>query len=337
MDFSLYKGIYVIGALVNGGIQKVTGELVGEARLLADELGETVHVVLVGGALKDDPASLIPLGADKVYVLTHKLLSHYDGKAYQKALASFLKDRKPDTIIFASTSFGRDLAPRLAAELVCGVTADVTELSADKEKRLVIWSRPAMDGNIMADIVSPLFRPQVGTVRPGIFKYPKADESRRGTVEEVPVTLDEEDLGTVLKSIIQGEKDENPVETAKVIVAGGRGFHSREEWEMVHELADLRRLQPPHFRTGLGTSQPPDRTDRQRRVSQGVLCPWHFRRHAAYVCCERGHCHCGEPGPQGADYGNGRLCGCGGPERIYAPAHRKIEGLEGRKTGLTMI
>lgn len=239
MDFSLYKGIYVIGALVNGGIQKVTGELVGEARLLADELGETVHVVLVGGALKDDPASLIPLGADKVYVLTHKLLSHYDGKAYQKALASFLKDRKPDTIIFAATSFGRDLAPRLAAELVCGVTADVTELSADKEKRLVIWSRPAMDGNIMADIVSPLFRPQVGTVRPGIFKYPRADESRQGTVEEVPVTLDEEDLGTVLKSIIQGEKDENPVETAKVIVAGGRGFHSREEWEMVHELADL--------------------------------------------------------------------------------------------------
>ena len=105
MDFSTYKGIYVIGALVNGGIQKVTGELVGEARLLADELGETVHVVLVGGALKDDPASLIPLGADKVYVLTHKLLSHYDGKAYQKALASFLKDRKPDTIIFAATSF----------------------------------------------------------------------------------------------------------------------------------------------------------------------------------------------------------------------------------------
>lgn len=99
MDFSTYKGIYVIGALVNGGIQKVTGELVGEARLLADELGETVHVVLVGGALKEDPASLIPLGADKVYVLTHKLLSHYDGKAYQKVLASFLKDRKPDTII----------------------------------------------------------------------------------------------------------------------------------------------------------------------------------------------------------------------------------------------
>lgn len=139
-------------------------------------------------------------------MLTHKLLSHYDGKAYQKVLASFLKDRKPDTIIFAATSFGRDLAPRLAAELVCGVTADVTELSADKEKRLVIWSRPAMDGNIMADIVSPLFRPQVGTVRPGIFKYPRADESRQGTVEEVLVTLDEEDLGTVLKSIIQGER-----------------------------------------------------------------------------------------------------------------------------------
>lgn len=89
MNFSAYKGIYVIGALVNGGIQKVTGELIGEARHLADELGDKVHVVLIGGPLTDDPASLIPLGADEVYVLTHKLLSHYDGKAYQKVLAGF--------------------------------------------------------------------------------------------------------------------------------------------------------------------------------------------------------------------------------------------------------
>lgn len=239
MDFSEYKGIYVIGALVDGRIQKVTGELTGEARQLADALKETVNVVLIGEKLSDSADSLIPLGADHVYVLTHRLLSHYDGKAYQQVLARFLKEKKPDTVIFAATPFGRDLAPRTAAELVCGVTADVTELSADQEKGLVIWSRPAMDGNIMADIVSPLYRPQVGTVRPGIFKYPEADDSRKGTVEEVPVSLSSDDLGTILKSIIRGEKDENPVETAKIIVAGGRGFHSREEWESVHELADL--------------------------------------------------------------------------------------------------
>lgn len=239
MDFSEYKGIYVIGALVGGKLQRVTGELTGEARQLADALDEKVHVVLVGEKLTDRPEDLISLGADKVYVLTDEKLSHYDGKAYQKVLASFFAGKKPDTIIFAATPFGRDLAPRLAAELVCGVTVDVTELSADKEKKLVIWSRPAMDGNIMADIVSPLFRPQVGTVRPGIFKYPKPDTTRTGEVIPVPVALEDEDFGTVLKKIIPAENEENPVETAKVIVAGGRGFHTKEDWEKVHELADL--------------------------------------------------------------------------------------------------
>ncbi len=239
MDFSDHKGIYVIGALLNGKLQKVTGELTGEARVLADQLGEEVAVVLIGSGLSDDPASLISLGADKVYVMDDPILAHYDGKAYQKALAGFLKEKKPDTIIFAATPVGRDLAPRLAAELVCGVTADVTELSADLEKKLVIWSRPAMDGNIMADIVSPNYRPQVGTVRPGIFKYPKADASRKGEVIPVSVSLDKKDLGTVLKEIIHAEKDDHPVENAKVIVAGGRGIRTQEEWGQLHELADL--------------------------------------------------------------------------------------------------
>lgn len=238
MDFSDYKGIYVIGALVDGKLQKVTGELTGEARRLADTMNETVNVVLMGGKLKDDAKKLISYGADKVYVLSDELLSHYDGKAYQKVLVDFFKDKKADTIIFAATAYGKDLAPRAAAELICGVTADVTELSAD-EDNLVIWSRPAMDGNIMADIVSPLFRPQVGTVRPGIFKTPEEDSSRSGEIIEVPVHVEKEDLGTVLKKIIQSEKNEHPLETASIVVAGGRGFHSEKEWQMVRELADL--------------------------------------------------------------------------------------------------
>lgn len=239
MDFSDYKGLYVIGALTDGHIQKVTGELTGEARKLADKLGEQVEVILLGSGLADDPAFLIPLGADKVYVMDSPVLSHYDGSAFQKVLAEFLKDKKPNVIMFAATPFGRDLAPRLAAELVCGVTADVTELSVDEKTGLVVWTRPAMDGNIVADIVSPNFRPQVGTVRPGIFKTPAPDASRKGEVIQVPVHLTENDLGTLLKDIIHGEKDDNPVETAKIIVAGGRGFHSKEQWGELHELADL--------------------------------------------------------------------------------------------------
>lgn len=239
MDFSDYKGIYVIGALLKGHIQKVTGELIGQARQLADTLDETVEVILVGADLKDDPKDLIPLGADHVYVMTDERLSHYDGKAYQKVLADFLKDRKPDTIIFAATAFGRDLAPRLAAELICGVTADVTELSAEKDTKLVIWSRPAMDGNIVADIVSPAFRPQVGTVRPGIFKSPISDMTRTGTVEQIPVTLAEDDIGSILLEVLKAEEEDNPLETAKIIVAGGRGIRTKEEWDTLYDLGKL--------------------------------------------------------------------------------------------------
>lgn len=95
------------------------------------------------------------------------IFTHYDGVAYQKALTGFFKEKKPNIVMFGADPYGRDLAPRMAADLVCGVTADVTELSVEPETKLIVWSRPAMGGNIMADIVSPDFRPQVGTVRQG--------------------------------------------------------------------------------------------------------------------------------------------------------------------------
>lgn len=239
MDFSEYKGIYVTAVLKDGQIQRVTGELLGAARTLAEKLKYDVSVVLLGHHVKEAAKDLIPLGADKVYVIDSPVLAHYDGKAYQKALAGFLKGIKPDIVMFGATSMGRDLAPRVAAELVCGVTADVTELSVDEEKNLVVWSRPAMGGNIMADIISPDYRPQVGTVRPGTFRLPKPDMTRKGEVIEVPVTLNETDLGTILKQVIHERKDEHPVEEAEVIVAGGRGIKSKEEWKLVRQLADL--------------------------------------------------------------------------------------------------
>ena len=227
MDFSDYKGIYVVGALFDGYIRKFIGEFTGEARALADKSGEEVSVVLLGSDLKDDPQSLIALGADHVYVMDDPLLVHYDGQAYQKVLVKFFREKKPSTVIFGATPKGRDLAPRIAADLVCGVTADVTELDIDQDTGLVICSRPAMSGNILADIISPDYRPQVCTVRPGIFRSPAPDASRKGEAVHVKVELEQSDIGTILKEILKGEKDEHPIETAKVVVAGGRGFHSK--------------------------------------------------------------------------------------------------------------
>lgn len=239
MDFSDYKGIYVVAIPKYGEIQKVTGELIGASRELAAELNESVSVVLVGSEIRDKAQELIHLGADFVYVMDAPIFTHYDGVAYQKALTGFFKERKPNIVMFGADPYGRDLAPRMAADLVCGVTADVTELSVEPETKLVVWSRPAMGGNIMADIVSPDFRPQVGTVRAGTFRYPTYDESRIGEIIDVPVQLGLEDFGTLLKEILPEISDDNPVEEASVIVSGGRGIHSEKEWVQLHELAEL--------------------------------------------------------------------------------------------------
>lgn len=239
MDFSEYKGIYVIAEVEGGRVTPVTEELLGEARRLSTETGDPVCTVLMGSGIRNQAESLIAHGADIVYVMDSPLLSHYDGKAYEKALAALLKEKKPSAVLFAATPYGRDLAPRTAANVVCGVTADVTELSVDKETGLFVWSRPAMDGNIMADIVSPLYRPQVGTVRPGTFAPLEADSSWKGEVVDVPVQLAPSDLGTLLKEIIPAPKEENPVEKANLVVAGGRGFRTQEEWKLLYELADI--------------------------------------------------------------------------------------------------
>lgn len=239
MDFSEYKGIYVIAEVRDGHVEAVTGELIGEARKLSDATGDSVEAVLLGSGVRKEAETLIAYGADIVYVMDDPLLSSYDGKAYESVLGKFLNEKKPSAVLFAATPYGRDLAPRTAAAVTCGVTADVTELSVDKETGLIVWSRPAMGGNIMADIVSPLFRPQVGSIRPGTFPLPEADPARKGTIIDVPVQLSENDLGALLKQVIAAPKEDHPLESAKIIIAGGRGIRTEEDWQRLHELADL--------------------------------------------------------------------------------------------------
>ncbi len=239
MDFSQYKGIYVIAEAAAGKLSRASGELVGVARVLSEKTKDSVNAILIGSDVKGFAKELVSYGADTVYVLENEALSHYDGMAYEKALGDFLKEKKPSAVLFAADAYGRDLAPRIASALVCGVTADVTELSVDEKTGLIVWSRPAMGGNIMADIMSPSYRPQMGTIRPGTFVLPEADTSRQGEIVEVPVNVKGSDFGTILKEIIRAPKEDNPVEDAKIIVAGGRGIHTEEEWKLVRELAGM--------------------------------------------------------------------------------------------------
>ena len=215
-------------------------EMTGEARLLADTLVEKVCTILIGSGIQKSQAQrLIACGADEVYIIDSPKLAVYDGLSYAKELADLLKEKKANAVIFSAGSCGRDLAPRVAALLVCGVTADVTELSADSETHLITWSRPAMGGNIMADIISPQYRPQMGTVHPGTFAVPEEDSTRKGEIISVPVTLSADDIGLILRQAIPAVKEENPVEEARIIVAGGRGIRHQKEWEQVRELASL--------------------------------------------------------------------------------------------------
>lgn len=240
MNFAEYKNVYVVSEVPQGVLKGEALEMTGEARLLADTLGEKVCTILIGSGIQKSQAQrLIACGADEVYIIDSQKLAVYDGLSYAKELADLLKEKKANAVIFSAGSCGRDLAPRVAALLVCGVTADVTELSADSETHLITWSRPAMGGNIMADIISPQYRPQMGTVRPGTFAVPEEDSNRKGEIISVPVTLSADDIGLILRQAIPAVKEENPVEEAHIIVAGGRGIRHQKEWEQVRELASL--------------------------------------------------------------------------------------------------
>lgn len=240
MNFAEYKNVYVVSEVPQGVLKDEALEMTGEARLLADTLVEKVCTILIGSGIQKSQAQrLIACGADEVYIIDSPKLAVYDGLSYAKELADLLKEKKANAVIFSAGSCGRDLAPRVAALLVCGVTADVTELSADSETHLITWSRPAMGGNIMADIISPQYRPQMGTVRPGTFAVPEEDSTRKGEIISVPVTLSADDIGLILRQAIPAVKEENPVEEARIIVAGGRGIHHQKEWEQVRELASL--------------------------------------------------------------------------------------------------
>ena len=190
MNFSEYKNVYVVSEVPQGVLRDEALEMTGVARRLADKLGEKACIVLIGSGIQESQAQcLIACGADEVYIIDSPVLSVYDGLSYARELAGLLKDKKANAVIFSAGSCGRDLAPRVAALLVCGVTADVTELSADSETHLITWSRPAMGGNIMADIISPQYRPQMGTVRPGTFDVPEEDSS--AVLEELWSPVDE--------------------------------------------------------------------------------------------------------------------------------------------------
>lgn len=240
MDLAEYKGVYVIAEEFEGKLRNVTLELLGQGKQLAEGIGDEVGAVLIGHNVKPLAQELIAHGAHKVYVYDDPKFEHYNTTSFTRALVHFFNEVKPNVYLVGATNIGRDLGPRVANALQTGLTADCTNLFVDDDGKTIVWTRPALGGNIMAEIVCRNNRPQMGTVRPNVFKKPEADPNATGEVIDMHVDLTEADFLTKFVELIKVGGNGIKIEEADIIVAGGRGMNGNEAFTgMLKELADV--------------------------------------------------------------------------------------------------
>ncbi|MBQ4253239.1 MAG: electron transfer flavoprotein subunit alpha, partial [Erysipelotrichaceae bacterium] len=216
-----YRGICVYGDSEDGKLHKVTLELLGKARELAEVIHHPVYALLIGSDLQECAEELLQYGADRVFVYEHGQLKNFDAEKYANCFADFIERIKPSTVLVGATNVGRTLAPRVAARFHTGLTADCTRLEM-KENTDLVQIRPAFGGNIMAQIVNPDHRPQFATVRYKIFSIPEKVAEAKGTVERVEIKEEWLKSSTEIISV-QDKPKELDISEADVIVAAGRG------------------------------------------------------------------------------------------------------------------
>ena len=231
--------LWVVTELENGEPVGVTYELIGVASDLAAKAGEKCCAVLVAAEAGDVPQKLIAAGADKVYVIADAKFADYNTDLYTDAICQLIDAYKPSALLIGATADGRDLAPRIAARKMTGLCADCTELDIDVDNQVVEWTRPALGGNILATILCKETRPQMGTVRPKVFKAKPMDATRAGEV----INFTCENLVTspveLLKKEAVGGTSSIKIEDAEVICSGGRGMGSADNFKILEEMAAL--------------------------------------------------------------------------------------------------
>ena len=237
--------VWVFIEIDSGTIADVSYELLGKGRGLADQLGSELACFIIGHQISDVAPELIAYGADKVYVADDSQLVYYLTLPYTRIAVNLIKEFRPSILLIGATNIGRDLAPRIASHLRTGLTADCTDLQIGEYKfgkktwkEILLQIRPAFGGNVIATIVTPETRPQMATVREGVFKRPPADSSRRGQAVQLNPGLTDQDMILQVVERVKAEKKVN-LKSAKVIVSGGMGLASKENFELIHELADV--------------------------------------------------------------------------------------------------
>ena len=237
MNIADYKGVWVFAEQREGELQKVSLELLGEGRRVADKLGVKLTTILLGNNIDGLATTLAKHGADEVLVADDKNLEHYTTEAYTKVICDLANERKPGILFVGATFIGRDLGPRIAARLTTGLTADCTSIDVEVENGDLLATRPAFGGNLMATIVCPDHRPQMATVRPGVFAKIDTDGSNC-KIEKVEVKLADSDVRTKVLEIVKAKKDVIDIAEADFIVSGGRGVGSKENFKLLEELAE---------------------------------------------------------------------------------------------------
>lgn len=220
-------------------IQSVSLELLGIGKTLADQLETKLDACIVGNDIKSLANEVAYHGADNIYLVDHPILEHYVSEPYTKALASVIKESKPQIVLIGATSLGRDLAPRVSSRVHTGLTADCTHLGIDEETNNLLMTRPAFGGNLMATIVCPDHRPQMSSVRPGVMVKPQRDESLKANHIDFDVPFAKTDMNVEVLETVFEKHQKIKIEDANVLVSAGRGVGSKENMKPLYELAEI--------------------------------------------------------------------------------------------------
>ena len=238
MDISQFKGVWVIAEHYKNKIHNVAFQLLGKGRELADLLEVNLTLVILGANFDEKLEEFSQYGMDEIIYVKSPILKDYYSDLYVKVITELVLDNKPEIILIGATPSGRDFAPRAAKRLNAGLTADCTGLDINLETRNLLQTRPTFGGNIMATIRTPSSRPQMATVRPGTYKMPE-NVKKKVNIRKIDYEFKEKDSVSKIVKVISKKKISVNLEDAEIIVAGGRGVGSKENFKIIKDLANV--------------------------------------------------------------------------------------------------
>lgn len=249
MNLEEYKGVFVFAQQVDNEISGIALELIGKGKDLANDLNTEVTAVLIGSEVKALADELAAYGADRVIVVDDPELKEYRTEPYTHALASVINTYKPEIVLVGATAIGRDLGPRVSARIHTGLTADCTQLEIgdfpinpipgkEQKHNQLLMTRPAFGGNTIATIACPEFRPQMATVRPGVMQKLPKDASKKAVVEEFNPGFTPDNKYVEILEVVKSVADTVDIMDAKILVSGGRGVGSAENFKLLEDLAE---------------------------------------------------------------------------------------------------